>query len=58
MAKSHNALKPKEQQRTPNSGMAKVAFQCSAYIFVVNQTLVLRINICGVNYNLRQVRKR
>ena len=26
--------------------------------FVVNQSLVLRINICGVNRHLRQARKR
>ena len=37
--------------RTPagNSGLAKVAVQCSADTFVVNQSLVLRINICGEN---------
>jgi len=27
--------------------LAKVAVQCSADTFVVNQSLVLRINICG-----------
>jgi len=37
-----------------NSGLAKVAAQCSADTFVVNQTLVLRINICGKNRYLRQ----
>ena len=30
-----------------NTGLAKVAVQCSADTFVVNQTLVLRINISG-----------
>jgi hypothetical protein len=35
--------------RTDNTGLAKVAVQCSAETFVVNQTLVLRINICGEN---------
>jgi hypothetical protein len=30
-----------------NSGLAKVAVQCSADTFVVNQSFVLRINICG-----------
>jgi hypothetical protein len=35
-----------------------VAVQCSADTFVVNQTLVLRINICGKNRHLRQARKR
>ena len=42
----------------PNTGLAKVAVQCSADTFVVNQTLVLRINICGGNRHLRQARKR
>ena len=35
-----------------NSGLAKVAVQCSADTFVVNQTLVLSINICGKNRQL------
>jgi len=41
-----------------NSGLAKVAVQCSADTFVVNQTLILRINICGKNRHLRQAAKR
>jgi hypothetical protein len=41
-----------------NTGLAKVAAQCSADSFVVNQSLVLRINICGENRHLRQARKR
>ena len=41
-----------------NTGLAKVAVQCSADTFVVNQSLVLRINICGENRHLRQARKR
>jgi hypothetical protein len=41
-----------------NTGLAKVAVQCSAVTFVVNQSLVLRINICGVNRHLRQARNR
>ena len=41
-----------------NSGLAKVAVQYSADTFVVNQTLVLRINICGKNRHLRQAAKR
>jgi hypothetical protein len=36
-----------EKQRTANTGLAKVAVQCSADTFVVNQSLVLRINFCG-----------
>ncbi len=48
------------KQRSPatNSGLAKVAVQCSADTFVVNQTLVLRINICGKNRHLRQAANR
>ncbi len=41
-----------------NTGLAKVAVQCPADTFVVNQTLVLRITICGENRHLRQARKR
>jgi hypothetical protein len=48
----------KQKQRTANTGLAKVAVQCSADTFVVNQSLVLRINICGKNRHLRQARKR
>jgi hypothetical protein len=40
-----------------NTGFAKVAFQCSADTLVVNQNLVLRINICDENRQLRQARK-
>jgi len=41
-----------------NSGSAKVAVQCSADSFEVNQTLVLRMNICGKNRQLRQAANR
>ena len=41
-----------------NTGLAKVAVQCSADTFVVNQGFVLRINICGKNRHLRQARNR
>jgi hypothetical protein len=37
------------KKRTANTGLAKVAVQCSADTFVVNQSLVLRINTCGEN---------
>jgi hypothetical protein len=30
-----------------NTGLAKVVVQCTADAFVVNQSLLLRINICG-----------
>jgi len=35
-----------------NTGLAKVAVQCFADTFVVNQTFVLRMNICGKNRQL------
>jgi tetratricopeptide (TPR) repeat protein len=38
--------------------LAKVAVQCSADTFVVNQSLVIRINICGENRHLRQAQNR
>ena len=47
-----------KEQRRHNTGLAKVAVQCSADTFVVNQSFVLRINICGENRHLRQARKR
>ena len=40
-----------------NTGLAKVAVQCSADTFVVNQSLVHRINICCENRHLRQAPK-
>jgi hypothetical protein len=46
------------RRTTDNTGLAKVAVQCSADTFVVNQSLVLRINICGENRHLSQARKR
>jgi len=42
-----------KEKRPHNTGLAKVAVQCSADTFVVNQSLVLRINICGENRHLR-----
>ena len=47
-----------ERKTAYNTGLAKVAVHCSAGTFVVNQSLVLRINICGGNRHLRQARKR
>ena len=44
--------------RTHNTGLAKVAVQCSADTYVVNQSLILRINICGENRHHRQARNR
>ncbi len=39
------------KQQTANTGLAKVSVQCSADTFVVNKTLVLRINICVKNHH-------
>ena len=51
-----------ERKAAANSGLAKVAVQCSADTFLVNQTLVLRINPDsyrdGENRHLRQAAKR
>jgi hypothetical protein len=47
-----------ERRAATNTGLAKVAVQCSADTFVLNQSLVLRINICGENRHLRQARNR
>jgi hypothetical protein len=47
-----------KEKRPHNMGLAKVAVKCFADTFVVNQSLVLRINICGENRHLRQARKR
>ena len=51
-------LTTEKEERRHNTGLAKVAVQCSADTFVVNQSLVLRINICGENRHLRQALKR
>jgi len=49
MNRQHHARK---EGRSANTGLAKVAVQCYADTFVVNQSLVLRINICGENRHL------
>jgi len=41
-----------------NNTYKKLAVQCSADTFVVNQTLVLHINICGENRQLLVAAKR
>ena len=43
-----------KKERTPNTGLAKVAVHYSADTFMVNQNLVLYINICGENRHLHQ----
>jgi hypothetical protein len=40
-----------------NTGLAKVAVQCYADTFVVNQSFVLRMNICGEKPAHRQSAK-
>jgi hypothetical protein len=47
-----------KEARRHNSTFAIGGVSCSADTFVVNQTFVLRINICGENRHLRQARKR
>jgi len=47
-----------KNKRLPNITFAIGRVQCSADTFVVTQSLVLRINICGENRHLRQARKR
>jgi len=48
----------KDRRPAYNSTYNKLAVQCSADTFVVNQTLVLRNNICGENRHLRQAANR
>jgi hypothetical protein len=48
----------RKEGRSANTGLAKVAVQYSADTFVVNESFVLRINICGENRHLRQARNR
>jgi len=47
-----------ERRASANTGLAKVAVQCSADTFVVNQSLVLRTNISGKNPAHRKSAKR
>jgi hypothetical protein len=47
-----------ERTTAYNTGLAKVAVQCSADTFVVNQSLVLHTNIYGENPRLRKAAKR
>ena len=47
-----------KEARTGNTGLAKVAVHYSADTFVVNQSFVLRINICGENRQLLKPTKR
>jgi|GEM_PF-3457847 len=47
-----------KRRPTANSTYKKLAVQCSAGTFVVNQTFVLRMNICGKNRQLLVAAKR
>ena len=49
-----------DEQRTTtaNSGLAKGGVSCFVETFVVNQTFVLRMNICAKNPRLRKYAKR
>jgi hypothetical protein len=47
-----------ERRAATNTGLTKVAVKCSADTFVVNQSLVLRINICGENRHFRLISNR
>jgi len=58
LCECQTVLRWTDRRAADNTGLAKVAVQCSADTFVVNQTLVLRINICGENRHLRQARNR
>jgi len=49
---SSDKLTRQEISPAANSTYKKLAVQYSADTFVVNQTLVLRINICGANRQL------
>lgn len=44
----------RQEGQTPNSGLAKVAVRFSADTFVVNQTFVRCIKVCGKNHHHRQ----
>jgi hypothetical protein len=51
-------LTTEKESRPHNSTYKKLAVQCSADTFVVNQTLVIRIKFCGENRQLLVAAKR
>jgi hypothetical protein len=53
-----NNLQTGNKKTTGNSGLAKVAVSFSADTFVVKESSVLRINICGKNRQLLVAAKR
>jgi hypothetical protein len=58
VSKTGHTNHDRQESTGGNTGLAKVAAQSSADTFVANQSLVLRINICGKNRHLRQARNR
>ena len=58
VSKTGHTNHDRQESTGGNTGLAKVAVQCFADTFVVNQSLVLRINICGENRHFRQSAKR
>jgi len=54
----NNIQQGTDRKAAPNSGLAKVAVSLSADIFVVKESSVLHINICGKNRHLRQAANR
>ena len=48
----------RQEKPAANNTYKKLAVHCSADTFVVNQTFVLRINICGENRQLLVAAKR
>ena len=53
-----NLLRTNREKAAHNTGLEKLAVQYSAVTFVVKQSFVLSINICGGNRHLRQARNR
>jgi hypothetical protein len=51
-------IRHERRTASANSTYKKLAVQCSADTFVVNQKMVLRINICGKNRQLLVAAKR
>jgi hypothetical protein len=52
VSKTGHTNNDRQESTGGNTGLAKVAVQCSANTIVVNQSLVLRINVCGKNRQL------
>jgi hypothetical protein len=57
-SKTGHANHDRQESTGGNSTYKKLAVQYSADTFVVNQSLVLRIDICGGNRHLRVAAKR